>query len=92
MMSQSIYPERFLEGNFDAWLRHFERCAAANEWHEATRLFKLPALLQDPAATYLDSLSTKQRRAHDALVTNLKSCLRLPSIVSVTINNLRTLS
>ena len=76
-----------MEGNFDTWLRDFDRCAAANEWDEATRVLKLPAFLQGPAATYLDSLPAEQRRIYDALVTNLKSCLRLPSIVSVTINN-----
>jgi len=78
-MSQSIYPERFLEGNFDTWLRHFDRCAAANEWDVATRVLKLPAFLQGPAATYLDSLSAEQRRTYDALVTNLKSCFA-PSV------------
>ena len=78
-MSQSIYPERFLEGNFDTWLRHFDRCAAANEWDVATRVLKLPAFLQGPAATYLDSFSAEQRRTYDALVTNLKSCFA-PSV------------
>ena len=78
-MAQSIYPERFLEGNFDAWLRHFERCAAANEWDEATSLLKLPAFLQGPAATYFDSLSTAQRGTYAALVSNLKSCFA-PSV------------
>ena len=78
-MSQSIYPERFLEGNFYAWLRHFDRCAAANEWDEATRVLKLPAFLQGPAATYLDSLSAEQRGTYNALVTNLKTCFA-PSV------------
>ena len=75
----AYYPEGFLEGNFDAWLPHVERCAAANEWDEATRVLKLPAFLQGPAARYLDSLSVEQRRTYDALVTNLKS-LVAPSV------------
>ena len=68
-----------MEGNFDAWLRHFDRCAAANEWDEATRVLKLPAFLQGPAATYLDSLSAEQRGTYNALVTNLKTCFA-PSV------------
>ena len=72
-MSQSIYPERFSEGNFDAWLPHFDRCAAANEWDEATRVLKLPAFLQGPASTYLDSLSAEQRGTYE-LFTEFKFC------------------
>ena len=49
-------------------------CYIMSMHYAATRLLKLPALLRGPAATYLDSLSTKQRRTHDALVTNRKSC------------------
>ena len=59
-MSKSIYPERYVEGNFNAWLRHFERCAAANEWDEATHLLKLPVFLHGPAAAYIDSLEFTQ--------------------------------
>ena len=47
-----------MEGNFNAWLCHFERCAAANEWDEATHLLKLPVFLHGPAAAYIDSLES----------------------------------
>ena len=60
-MSHSIYPVRFLEGKYNAWLHHFERCAAAIEWDEAICFLKLPAFLQGPATTYLDSLSVAQQ-------------------------------
>ena len=69
-----ICPERFTEGDFISWLQHFERCAFANGWDETTRLAKLPAFLQDPAATYFESLTDEQKATHDGLIEGLKVC------------------
>ena len=63
-----------MEGNFISWLNHFERCATANSWDAATRLTKLPAFLQCPAATYYESLTAAQRGTYDALENSLKGC------------------
>eukprot|EP00794_Sanderia_malayensis_P001629 gene1629-biopygen1507 len=66
-MPSIISPDRFSSGDFNAWLRHFQRCAQANDWDEETQLTKLPAFLQGPAATYYDTID-------DHLLTSLKSC------------------
>eukprot|EP00795_Rhopilema_esculentum_P011176 gene11176-biopygen2777 len=58
-MATNIIPERFSSGDFLSWFRHFERCAQANSWNEETRLCKLPAFLQGPAASYFESLDAE---------------------------------
>ena len=55
-MATQIMPEIFSAGDFTAWLRQFERCAAASAWDTDTRLLKLPAFLHSPAAAYFESL------------------------------------
>ena len=79
MATHSIFPERFSSGDFASWFRHFERCALANTWNAATRLAKLPAFLQGPAATYFETLSDDQKSTYDGLTANLQACLS-PSI------------
>ena len=39
-MSSKLLPERFSTGDFASWLRHFERCASANEWDAPTKYTK----------------------------------------------------
>ena len=73
-MANTILPERFGEGNFSLWLQQFQRCALANSWDEATRLVKLPAFLQGPAATYFESLPADQKDTFDSLTLNLLAC------------------
>ncbi len=71
-MPSFIVPERFSSGDFCCWLRHFKRCAQANEWDDATQLLKLPAFLQGPAATYFDSLPDGDKVSLDRLATSLQ--------------------
>ena len=66
-----LSPERFSSGDFASWLSHFERCASANEWDAATKLGKLPAFLQGPAASYFDSFSTAVKSTYADLTDNL---------------------
>ena len=73
-MASQIFPERFSEGNFGVWLKHFERCATANFWDAETRASMLPAFLQGPAATYFESLTEDQKATYDALVASLNDC------------------
>ena len=49
--------ERFSGGDFTAWLRHFDRCAAANAWNADPCILKLPAFFHGPAAAHFDSLA-----------------------------------
>ena len=73
-MANTILPERFGEGNFRLWLQQFQRCALVNSWDEATRLVKLPAFLQGPAATYFESLPADQKNTFDSLTSSLLTC------------------
>ena len=73
-MATNIIPERFSSGDFLSWFRHFERCAQANSWNEETRLCKLPAFLQGPAASYFESLDAGDRTTYQDLVDGLKNC------------------
>ena len=73
-MASHILPERFTDSNFASWLKHFERCAAANSWNEETRLSMLPAFLQGPAATYFDSLTDDRKATYGDLVASLHEC------------------
>eukprot|EP00794_Sanderia_malayensis_P014447 gene14447-biopygen11547 len=77
-MAAQILPERFREGDFAAWLRHFERCATANAWNANTRLAKLPAFLQGPAATYFDSLDAEAKDSYEDLTASLQNCFSPP--------------
>ena len=73
-MANTILPETFGEGNFSLWLQQFQHCALANSWDEATRLVKLPAFLQGPAATYFESLPADQKDTFDSLTSSLLAC------------------
>ena len=73
-MASHIMPERFSGGDFTAWLRHFDRCSAANAWNEETRLAKLPAFLNGPAAAYFDSLTEEEKDTLPTLLASLRRC------------------
>ena len=73
-MTAQILPERFTGGDFMAWLRHFDRCSAANGWNDETRLTKLPAFLHGPAAVYFDSLEEEEKNTLPTLLASLQRC------------------
>ena len=60
-MASSVVPDRFEGGDFDQWLRHFDRCAVANGWANAAQLIQLPAFLKGPAATFYESLAEESK-------------------------------
>eukprot|EP00794_Sanderia_malayensis_P019737 gene19737-biopygen14572 len=75
----NVLPERFSEGNFSGWLKHFTRCAQANGWDtDAKRFAKLPAFLQGPAATYFESLGEDEKNTYSHLTTSLLRCFSPP--------------
>ena len=73
-MATQILPERFTGGDFMTWLRHFDRCSAANGWNDETRLAKLPAFLHGPAAAYFDSLEEEEKNTLPTLLASLQRC------------------
>ena len=78
-MASTVLPDRFDGGDFDHWLRHFDRCAIANGWDNATRLIKLPAFLQGPAATFYDTLADEAKDTYAHLTASLRDCFK-PSV------------
>ena len=42
-------PKSFTDGDAQEWFQHFEISATANEWTAATKLLKLPTLLEGEA-------------------------------------------
>ena len=73
-MATQIMPEWFSGGDFTSWLRHFDRCAAANAWNTDTRLVKLPAFLHGPADVYFDSLAEGEKDTLPHMIASLKRC------------------
>ena len=73
-MTAQILPERFSDGDFATWLRHFDRCASANAWNDEKRLAKLPAFLHGPAAMYFDSLAATDKDTLPHLLDSLTKC------------------
>ena len=67
-------PEHFSGGDFMAWLHHFDHCSAANAWNEKSRLAKLPAFLNGPAATYFDSLTKEEKDTLPILLASQRRC------------------
>ena len=78
-MASSVVPGRFNGGDFDHWLRHFNRCAIANGWDNAARLVKLSAFLQGPAATFYDTLADEAKDTYAHLTASLRDCFK-PSV------------
>ena len=73
-MSTQILPGRFSDGDFATLLRHFDRCASANDWDDDRRLAKLPAFLHGPAAVYFNSLADAEKDSLPHLLDSLKKC------------------
>ena len=63
-MASSITPEKFESGDIVSWLRQFECCASANNWHEKKKLAVLPAFLRGPAATYYHALADDKKNTY----------------------------
>ena len=60
-MASQIFPERFTDGNFGTWLKHFERCAAANAWDAPTRVRMLPVFFRAPLLLIVNLLQRNKR-------------------------------
>eukprot|EP00794_Sanderia_malayensis_P021478 gene21478-biopygen7014 len=78
-MASSILPTPFTSGDFDVWIRQFQRCAAAKKWNTEAQLLKLPAFLDGPAATYYETLSDGAKTSLDSLVASLHKCFCPPT-------------
>ena len=74
-MASSITPEKFESGDIVSWLRQFECCASANNWHENKKLAVLPAFLRGPAATYYHALADDKKNTYANLTKSLREAL-----------------
>ena len=75
----AILPGKFDDGDFDAWLREFDACSAANGWKvtETTddKLLKLPAFLRGRAASNFYAIPEGERRTYKDAVASLRRAL-----------------
>lgn len=75
----AILPGKFDDGDFDAWLREFDACAAANGWKvtDATdeKILKLPAFLRGRAASNFYALPENDRKTYADAVKSMRQAL-----------------
>ena len=75
----AILPGKFDDGDFDAWLREFDACAAANGWKvtEDTddKILKLPAFLRGRAASNFFAIPEGERRTYKDAVKSMRRAL-----------------
>jgi hypothetical protein len=75
----AILPGKFDDGDFDAWLREFDACCAANGWKvtEATddKILKLPAFLRGRAASNFYAIPEGERRTYKDAVKSMRRTL-----------------
>ena len=75
----AILPGKFDDGDFDAWLREFDACAAANGWkvteHTDDKILKSPAFLRGRAACNSYAIPEGERRTYNDAVKSMRRAL-----------------
>ena len=66
------YPEAFADGDVERWLRHFDTCATANGWGDATKGRVAPTYLKGRAWTVYERLTVADAGTYPALSEALK--------------------
>lgn len=78
-MTSAILPGKFEDGDFDAWLREFDACCAANGWTATadrdTKILKLPAFLRGRAASNFYATPADERATYEDAVKALRLAL-----------------
>ena len=60
-------PEPLQGDDAKSWFKHFEVCAAANDWNAAKKLLRVPTLLKGRAWAIFDSLTEAETDSYDHL-------------------------
>ena len=60
LVTMLVYQSFFVDGVAQEWFQHFE-IYAVNEWNDATKLLKLPTLLEGEALAVWLELSTESK-------------------------------
>ena len=76
-------PKSFTDGDAQEWFQRFEICAAANEWTAATKLLKLPTLLEGEALAVWLELSTESTADYATAKKSLISKMAPTEFVSL---------
>ena len=75
----ALLPGKFDDGDFDAWLREFDACVAANGWKVTAqtddKILKLPAFLCGRAACNFYAISEGERRTYKDAVKSMRRAL-----------------
>lgn len=73
-------PDNFSgDGDYDAWERHFNVCAAANNWDDAKKLLFLPTLLRGRAFLVYQHLDLQDRASFARLSAAMSKGCRSPA-------------
>ena len=76
----AILPGKFDDGDFDAWLREFDACCAANGWQVTEdndgKIIKLSAFLRGRAASNFYAIPAANRTAYADVVKSMRRALR----------------
>lgn len=79
MATSAILPGKFDDGDFDAWLREFDACSAANGWKVTEtsddKILKLPAFLRGRAASNFYAIPEEERRSYKDAVQSMRRAL-----------------
>ena len=76
-------PKTFSSGDADEWFSRFEICSKANDWNAATKATKLPTLLEEALAVWLE-LTEEDKEDYSKAKKRLKtSYFRLPFQLSI---------
>ena len=71
----AILPGKFDDGDFDAWLREFDACCAANGWKVTEdndgKIIKLPAFLRGRAASNFYAIPAANRTTYADAVKSM---------------------
>ena len=83
LQATATSPGKFDDGDFDAWLREFDACSAANGWKvtEASdaKILKLPAFLRGRAASNFYAIPEGERRTYADAVKAMRRALCPPA-------------
>ena len=75
----AILPGKFDDGDFDAWLREFDACCAANGWKVTKandeKIVKLPAFLRGRAASNFYAIPADNRSTYADAVASMRRAL-----------------
>ena len=76
-------PKPFSGGDVKDWFQRFEICARANGWEAATKVTRLPTLLEGEALAIWLELSNEQQEDYKVAKEEIKKAMKPMGFVSL---------